>query len=196
MRYSDTQKGRSMIEVIGYMGVFMVLIAGVGRLVASAFEDYKYSRASLQLGDLAAAVTRAAAVDGNYADVVKEDKWKRYVPDTFRKKNNKYYHAFGGEMSMSCASDSESCAKFTITFSGLNKKQCVELAMKDWSKNKTVSLDKMQTDNTNVWCWHNCSKKFPVQRHQVEGVDGTSNAACGKDSTGEQKNKQIIWTFN
>lgn len=196
MRYCDTEKGRSMIETIGYMGVFMVLIAGIGRLVSNAFDDYKYSKASLQLGDLAATITRAAAVDGDYEDVVKA--WSSYVPKTFRKKSGKYYHAFNGEVSVACAMPADGgCSKFKITYSNLNKKQCVELAMKDWSKNKTVSIDAIQvgTGTGNIWCWRDCNHTFPIQRDLVEGVDATENAACGLDSAADSP-KQIIWTFN
>lgn len=206
MRIKNKQSGRSMIETLGYIAVVMVVAAGIGNLVASAYSDYKLSKASLQLGELVSAIVKASAADEGYEEVVEmiekcetrnpEEEGCRLIPSTYRIDKGIKYHAFGGVVTVGTTKEDEYSTgtekKLTITFAGLNKKQCVELAMKDWIGNKLADLYAIKI-NYNLWYWkayENDQNELPVKRSKVAGVS---------DNDGQCKNNignSIMWVFN
>ena len=211
MRTKDRQSGRSMIETLGYIAVVMVVAAGIGNLVASAYSDYKLSKASLQLGELVSGIVKASAADADYEDVV--NKVNKYcikktlklpkgmssfcsMTSSYRTITGKecMNHAFGGEACVAITNEGQTGTnnKLAITFAGLNKKQCVELAMKDWVGNKLADLYAIKINN-NYWYWkvyENDQNELPVKRSKVAGI---------KDNDGQCKNSignSIMWVFN
>ena len=208
MKYKVSENGRSMVEMMGYMAVMLALITMIGRIVTNAFDEYKYSKASLQLTDLADAIARAAAVEPNYSDIVKmvngthEDAAKnqqglKIIPGTFRLVGRKILHAFGGEVKVDLPpSEIGGNDKFAIKMEGLKKRQCVEMAMKDWSKNQNVDLYAVIINKTNYWYWPVYSGEvdnvLPVTRVKLTGTGEVgSTAQCSKE-----KDNDIIWVFN
>ena len=215
-----------MIETLGYLAVVIVVAAGIGSLVSSAFSDYKLSKASLQINDLASAIIKASAADDGYDDVVtkinkcisqtkakttsenekdeitaKDDtvdaRECRIIPSTYRVSAGKMYHAFGGEVTIGITDENDystgTSEKLTITFAGLNKKQCVELAMKDWLSNKLVDLYAIEI-NEHSWYWNTYGEDgtnpLPIRRSVVAGT-GEDNGQCSS-----KKSNTIMWIFN
>ena len=204
MKKLRKQRGRSMIETLGYLAVVMIVVGAIGNLISNAFSDYKQSKASLQLGDLVSAIVKASAADEDYTDVVEMIKkcnspnskmeGCRLIPSTYRVAGGKIYHAFGGEVAVGTQSGYASGVedKLVITFSGLNKKQCVEMSMKDWVSNKLADLYAIKINN-NLWYWEayeNDQNKLPVTRDKVAGV-GENSGQCEN-----KKTNAIMWVFN
>ncbi len=193
--------GRSMVEMIGYMAVVITLAASLGNIVASAYGNYKFSKASLQITDLANAITKAAAIDANYEYIIKRinsanSEALKIIPPSYKVKAGKIYHAFGGEATLGYTED-----RFTLTFHKLNRKQCIEMAMKGWSENKYADLYSI-TVNGYGWYWPVYTENvgedrgcvgtvctLPVMRSAVAGTT-EDNGQCGAN------NNAIIWTFN
>ncbi len=206
------ESGRSMVEMMGYMAVAIVLTASVGQLVYKAFGDYKFSKASIQLTELANVISRAGAVDANYINVVNmimgqsekatdNAEGLKMIPSSFRVRNTGtrvIYHAFGGQVTVNSTNPSDTLAvgaKFMITFDGLNKKQCIDLAMKDWSKNKYSDLDSMVINDTYHWYWPIYGTDetshiyaLPATREAIVGVN--DDGQCSEDTN------KIQWYFN
>lgn len=193
-----TQSGRSMIEVMGYMAAVMAVIAGVSKIITGSYNQYKLSKASIQVSDLASVIVKASTVDPNYNDTVDAikkgtDIGRRLLPSSFKMDNNKkIYHAFGGEATLGILND-----KFTITFTGLTREQCIELGMKEWINNKIVDLYGIDI-NGNQWAWPIYAdttsgiSALPTKRSALAGKDLNDEGQCNK--TG--KSNSIMWIFN
>lgn len=208
MMCKDTQNGRSMVEMMGYLMVLMGVIIAMGRIVSSAFDNHKYSTASLQLTELINAMVKASAIDYDYSEVVNKiqtaDGAKELAPNTYRVVGTKIYHAFGGTVSVSTTDDN---TKLVVTYNGLSKKQCVELAMKDWRKNQYADLFSVKVNDT-YWYWVAYGDKDGSSISLDEGeCSGTSCALPMRRSaltgTGDvagqctdSRSNTITWTFN
>ena len=182
----NTQSGRSMVELMGYMAVVITVVAAVGNMVANAFDEYKYSKAYTQLNDLVNSFVRASAIDDGYADVVDNKEELNLIPSSYKNVDGHYYHIFGGEMNV------DGTEQLTITYDNLSKKQCVELALKDWENNRNVDLYAIIINDTS-WYWpvytSNVENSLPVKRSSVAGT-GENNGQCRGD------NNTIKWIFN
>lgn len=193
-----TQSGRSMIEVMGYMAAVMAVIAGVSKIITGSYNQYKLSKASIQVSDLASVIVKASTVDPNYNDTVDAikkgtDIGRRLLPSSFKMDNNKkIYHAFGGEATLGILND-----KFTITFTGLTREQCIELGMKEWINNKIVDLYGIDI-NGNKWTWPIYAdttsgiSALPTKRSALAGKDLNDEGQCNKPG----KSNSIMWIFN
>lgn len=208
MMYKDNQNGRSMVEMMGYLMVVMGVIIAMGRIVSSAFDNHKYSTASLQLTELVNAMVKASAIDYDYSEVVNKiktaDGAKELAPNTYRVVGTDIYHAFGGTVEVATADEN---TKLVITYKKLSKKQCVELAMKDWRKNQYADLFSVKVNDT-YWYWvaygnkeggavaldeGKCSGStcaLPMRRSALTGV-GDNDGQCT-----DTRNNTITWTFN
>lgn len=198
MNNTITQSGRSMIEVMGYMAAVMAVIAGVSKIITGSYNQYKLSKASIQVSDLASVIVKASTVDPNYDDTVDAikkgtDIGRRLLPSSFKMDSNKkIYHAFGGETTLGILND-----KFTITFTGLTREQCIELGMKEWINNKIVDLYGIDI-NGNQWAWPIYAdttsgiSALPTKRSALAGKDLNDEGQCNK--TG--KINSIMWIFN
>lgn len=192
----DNQHGRSMVEVIGYMGAVMAIVAGVGKMVSGAYSDYKISKASQQLSDLASAIVRASTTYPNYRETVQNindrtSEGLNLIPSTFRVAGSKTFHAFGGETTLGTRDN-----MFYIRYDGLTREQCIELGMKDWINNKIVDLAFLSVNDID-WCWpankgseNNCPT-LPTKRSILAGKDDDDDGQCNKET-----DNFIIWYFN
>ncbi len=192
----DNQHGRSMVEVIGYMGAVMAIVAGVGKMVSGAYSDYKISKASQQLSDLASAIVRASTTYPNYRETVQNindrtSEGLNLIPSTFRVAGSKTFHAFGGETTLGTRDN-----MFYIRYDGLTREQCIELGMKDWINNKIVDLAFLSVNDID-WCWpankeseNNCPT-LPTKRSILAGADDNDDGQCNKET-----DNFIIWYFN
>lgn len=211
-RLKETQQsGRSMLEMMGYMGVVIVIVAGISKLVNNVFGEFRMSEASNQLTELSTAIVQASAIDIDYKDVINAIKngtaeGKKVIPSSFRVSgsgaNQKIYHALGGNVAVGITSDeacslADTCNKFTITFEGLSREQCIELAMKDWQSNKISDLYAIVINNKYYWYWpiytaftaSDTIKSLPVVRSAVAGTDSEGECETGRTNS-------IMWMFN
>lgn len=160
--------GRSMVEMMGYMAVAMSVIIAIGKIVTSVFNEHKYSQASIQLGDLATAISKAGAMEKDYSEV----NFSQYIPESYRVVGTKIFHVFGGEVQVGILSNNDK-DKFSVTFYGLKRRQCIELGMKDWRHNQNVDLYAEGVNGTFLY--------WPVYSADEEGntYSGTSDAENG-----------------
>lgn len=217
MDIKKTQSGRSMVEMMGYLMVAMGVIVAMGRIVSSAFDEHKYSVAALQLSDLVSGIVRSSAIDVDYTKVIAKAKKgdRELIPDSFRVVGSGtdkavIYHAFGGTVTIDLFQNTTE--KFFVTFNNLSKKQCVEMALRDWSKNQYADLFAIIVGNT-TWYWQaygtgdgasdtlsvdgsdvcqNGVCRLPVVRSKLTGVkDDGSDAQCV-----EGRINSVKWVFN
>ena len=204
--FKNTETGRSMVEVMGYMVVSMFLIAGVAKIVTSAYGEYKLSQASMQLSDLAKTIVKVSAADTDYRNTI--ENIKDYLPKSYRVVGDNIYNVFGGQVEIRVP-DYEFSGhpgdQFSITYSELDRDQCIALMTKDWINNRVVDLDYIRLENEKTstsgkyWYWpvyHPASSgdyELPVKMADVAGTDGktddSGNALC-------LSSNKITWVFN
>lgn len=190
MRLNNCEKGRSMVEMIGYMSVAMTVIVAVGKMVTNVFNEHKFSQASIQLSDLATAISKAGAMEKDYSQI----DFNKYLPSSFRTSGNKIFHVFGGTVRIGVLNDEKD--KFTITFDGLRKRQCIELGMKDWRHNQNVDLYSVGVNNTFLyWPVYKIntepSESLPMTRVKLTGKGEGDKGLCNLDT-----GNIITWVFN
>lgn len=206
MNNTITQSGRSMIEVMGYMAAVMAVIAGVSKIITGSYNQYKLSKASIQVSDLASVIVKASTVDPNYEDTVDAIKQgtNKLLPSSFKMDSNKkIYHAFGGEVTLGhppYENEHHTCCdlnKFYIKFENLTREQCIELGMKEWINNKIVDLYGIDI-NGNKWAWPIYAdttsgiSALPTKRSALAGKDLNDDGQCNKPG----KSNSIMWIFN
>ena len=222
MKYciKNTQAGRSMVEIMGYMVVSMFLIAGIAKVVSGAYSEYKISQGSLQIADFAGTIVKASAADTDYLETVniinggisekpltdlQKAERLRLIPKSYRLVDNTIYNTFGGEVRVSVPSSSDLTSdhpgdQFAIQFLGLDRDQCIALITKEWINNRVVDLYAivLSSGGTNTyWYWPiyqpdtTGDKTLPVKMADVAGTGANENA---NGLCGDESN--IMWVFN
>lgn len=208
MIYKDTQSGRSMVEVMGYMAAVMAIVAGISKLITRAYSEYKISKASVQLADLAGSILKSSTVDVNYENIVNmvngktkdsrlNKEGRKLIPTTYKvvggADGNKIYNAFGGEVTIGTNDTKD---KFYIKFEGLSREQCIEMGMKEWQNNRTVDLDSIVI-NGNYWYWPIYASatantfQLPTTRSALAGKKVDDPGQCNLET-----GNIIMWIFN
>lgn len=226
-KYNYSERGRSMIEMMGYLAVMMSVVVAIGRIVSSAFDSHRYSTATLQVTELATSIVKAGAIDVDYSEILSDingTNTMNLIPASFRRAGNKIFHVFGGEVLIAASpmkdpdcviKEGEASTKcfrvdqFSVTFTKLSKKQCVELAMKNWQSNQYVDLYALSINNNDWWFWSaygnksgspvsiedgNCDDTghtcvFPVKRSALTGTTGEGQCVEGDENS-------LTWVFN
>lgn len=264
IKYKNSELGRSMVEMMGYLAIMMTVVIAMGKIVSAVFDNHRYSTATLQLTELATSMVKAAAIDvdyrcvlanfnaGNVDDTTEDSEEEtadectnfrcttaesgngyvhngltangdamHLLPPSFRIAGKKIFHVFGGEVGI-CESpiEDENGARydqFSITFTRLSKKQCVEMAMQNWKSNQYIDLYAMSINGQYWWFWNaygdekgqalsvedeegeassvqegGCSSNvcsFPVKRSILTGVSSAGQCLDSDDNT-------ITWVFN
>lgn len=211
MIYKNSQSGRSMIEVMGYMAAVMAVVAGISKLLSGVYAEYKISKGSIQLAELAGAITKSSAIDANYTTIIGQikgtdndeklnEEGRKLIPTSYRVvadtdgKIKTIKNVFGGEVQIGIPPEE---GKFSITFEGLTREQCVEMAMKEWEHNKIVDLDSIIINNTYHWYWPIYSSstpgayQLPTTRSALTGKSADDMGQCSND-----KGNTIMWVFN
>lgn len=215
MDMKKTQAGRSMIEMMGYLMVAMGVIIAMGKIVSSAFDNHKYSTASLQLTELVGGMVRSSAIDVDYTEVVNKVNAgdRGLIPNSYRVvgsgANTTIYHAFGGKVEVGIFDNNPE--KFYVQFNNLSKKQCIELALKDWRKNQYADLFAVAVNKKYWWYWQaygtengsavnldsgKCNSSricaLPVSRVRVTGAKKDDSSAQCMDN----RDNTVTWVFN
>lgn len=199
--WKNNEKGRSMLEMMGYMAAVMSLIAGVSKIIVGAYGDYKIGEGVRQVSELSDVISKFIVVDGN-DDIISKicdehcvptDDAKKYLPESFRVVNGEILHVFGGKVDIKPKPDT-SIRRFSILFHDLNEEQCIELAMKDWQINRVSDLYSMSIGNVPYY-WEiyvdNCDEEnnncLPAKHSEV-------SESC--KLADEEDGKTIKWEFN
>ena len=145
----QNERGATMIEMIGVLGVLGVLAASAYHLVDSALNHYRISQGLIQITSLQKNVSRFFASVGNYKALDDEDTVKKLIADNVVPQNMKagddaIRHIFGGSVELKNVAytneDSAFSTSFSITFKGLDKRVCVEMAALTWPERDSANL--------------------------------------------------------
>lgn len=192
-----SERGATMVEMIGVIGILGVLAASSWSLIGSGWKRYRVSQAVSQLQDLQKGINRFYAATGNYNELLTNDAEKKVIENNIAPKEmivagRTLRHAFGGNVEVralqytdtgALGTDSES---FTITFKDLDKPQCLEMATISWLQKDTVDLLKI-TIESDIYTWPVVS---PAEGDKVLPINIVkAEASCNQDKS------DIIWEF-
>ena len=223
MKHNYSERGRSMVEMMGYLAVMMAVVIAIGRIVTNAFDTHRYSTATLQLTELATSIVKAGAIDVDYREILQDingegnenglngangENKMNLIPSSFRRAGNKIYHVFGGTVTVGCSlfvnsvSGEETCDgnrvdQFSIKFDHLSQKQCTELAMKNWQANKYIDLFALRVNGA-MWFWPAYGSEDAGSGNYVFPVKRVILTGTDDDNAVCQPsdNNEITWVFN
>jgi len=176
------ERGSSLLEMIGVMGIIGVVALGAWGLINSARTKYKLSQGVLQLQSLQKGVARFYAAAGNYNGLREDDAIEslienRVPPHGMATSLNELRNIFGtaveikdvpyeNESDYGSSSDS-----FSITFKSLKAAECVEMASIVWLQHDGVNLVSVTIGEVKyVWpasSLEQGSKPLPVTRGEA-----------------------------
>ena len=180
MRFSENEKGATMVEVIMTLGVIGVFGVSIATLVSSMYDRYRVSRIGGQIEETKKNIKNSDVVDGQYtnasiATLVDEELAPKDMID-----GKKLYHSYKGEVTLKGDTNS-----YEITFANLPQKICIELGVMNWTVDNSSDLVSLNINSKDFkWPWvAGASYKLPAQMADV-------TAAC-KEGDGNI----IKWTF-
>lgn len=198
------ERGRSMIEMIGYLSVMSALTVSIAAAVSTGYNKYRMGRVNQELTDLQKVISQRYVADQDYSEVKWDDLCadnigpytvvpaKKKEGDKVKCATNKGYHSLGGEVNIGSKDPYET---YYIEFKGLTAKVCTELALRLWMTNNGSDLEAIEifegSTKKGKWTWPsaNCSDKKCLP---VKLTDLMAAKAC----QGKGINNSIVWYFN
>lgn len=198
---NQTQKGRSMIEMLGVLAIIGVLSVGGIQGFSKAMDTHKVNQT---IDNVASIVTNVKNIgmrqNGRYAGLNTAAAIKmKLVPEDLIQTNDstqKIVHSFGGEIQVGTSKELWSNSKntgekdFAVVLTNLSRDACLQIVSKDWGGDKTAiaasatnnfkSKTEMSTYNVKTGkaeCKSQSSQKFAVCYNMNMPVS-TAAAAC------------------
>ncbi len=196
------QCGRTFIETMGYIMVMTAVTVVIASTVSNMYYKYEISEINEELSELKKAISSRYAADGHYANININDLCadrlgpRGVMPHRTCTEDGgvercgcastSMHHTFDGEVTLGSDASSDNLM-FYITFAGLPKDVCAQLAVKDWNFSGRGDLDRMIINDNKTWRWQPSAEELPFP------VDvATVAEACSQDGYGNK----ITWFFN
>ena len=205
----NNQKGSTMMETLGVLGIFVMLGAGAISLIGNIWGLFKQNMVVNEVRDLQKAISESYKAEGNYYRLFhdKNNEWSSSNEEAASKplcvekiapfqmcSDNKLRHRLGGKVFVSPVlseemDNCEKCDKYMITFTQLSKKACVTLAQLNWFTQKKSDIFQMMI-NDELFCLPgnsdtNCSEDKNIYNFSI----GDAMSACSESVN------QIQWVF-
>lgn len=207
MKYSDNNRGYTMIETIMYVGILIVLGGVLASYAHKTMDRYKIGRTVQQITELKKAIMHFTATDEDYSNVSIENMVKHYsLPLDMRTGDSrKAAHALGGMIEIGPASHAPLLAEdenknhmFFIKFDNLEKDSCVEILTQGQFYGDGSELDTLIVNGSQAW-------RFPISFYDTTKFSGAITSVhefswkCiegGNDLSTCTKTKSIRFTIS
>lgn len=160
MKYSDNERGYTMIEMILYIGVLIVLGGVLAGYAHKAIARYKTGRAVQQVVELKKAIVHFTAADEDYANVSIEKMDEHHSLPLDMRTGDKLHavHALGGEIELGPVADeplnddsNNKFYMFFIKFNHLPQESCIEILSQGQFYGDGSELDTLIVNGTQSW---------------------------------------------
>lgn len=180
----NCQKGSSMIEMMGVLGIISMVTVGIMATVSKIYDRYQQTSVITQIRDLQKNIQTRYATASDYRDLSKNETIKTLIEERVipydMVNGTKIFNAYGGDVTLAGTQ-----YDYTVTFSDIKKNACVDLLVMNWAVNNTSDLIKLKVaGKTFTWTGQNSASKLPIST-----VDAAS--LCQE----EQSKNKIEWTF-
>lgn len=176
----NNEKGYTMMEVIGVLGIIGVLASSAAMLAGSVFDKYKMNRIMDQIVDLQRIISRRFMADGNYSGVENDALIKEKIIPKDMLRNNKIVHSYGSVILY------PGTLSYRIAFRDLPYRACVQLGNLNWVIQDSSDLISINI-NSKKFDWPEVAaskeRALPIDIVRV-------GAACEHND-----NNTIIWEF-
>lgn len=194
------QCGATLLEMMGVLAVAGILTAGIWKLTDHALYRYRISQVTIQVQSLQKGISRFFASKGNYDALDEEGTVAKLfennaIPSDMRAEEGKIRHVFGEEVvlaNLKYANEASNASTgFSITFTGLSKRVCIEVATISWPENDMANMISIKIGDTKfVW------PSYASASDDVKVLPVTMSDAIGEcASDNNEEAKSITWEF-
>lgn len=189
------QKGVTMLEMTAVLGVAGILVAGAWKLVTHARDRQRISEATMQVQSLQKNISRFYAAKGNYNELdesgtIKKLLDEKIIPPDLRAGESALKHVFWGDVTLKnvryANEITNTSTSFSITFSGLSRKVCAELAAISWPEHDMSNMISIQIGE-NKYVWPSYAESSETGVLPISKVDAIG--ACSGETN------DITWEF-
>ena len=212
MKYKNCQSGYTLMEAIMFIALISVVAVAIVSTTSKMFHRYKVSRATSQVVEIQRSIAKRFAASPSYAKLTTTlIKREKLLPPDVYWKNNSAYHKLGGTIVISNQYqgnvsgtgsyshyvndagtgtthqlDADQNNVFTITFNGLNKNDCMELAVINWDGIEYSRLITIKINTGKTFFWQDYGGKY----NMLPITMAKAKSACNK-----AKGNKIRWAF-
>ena len=146
----NNQKGSTMMETLGVLGIFIMMGAAVLGLISNIWGLFKQNMVVNEARDIQKAISESYKAEGNYKKLL--ENYEADSDDPIRQlcsekivpfqmcSGDKLKHRLGGQVFVSPVEEGEPYSKYMLTFTGLSKKACISLAQINWFTQKQSAI--------------------------------------------------------
>jgi len=214
MRIKNNEYGRTMLEMIMYLGILMCLTITIAGYMHKMMLRYKVGRTAQQIIDLKRAIIHYTAADESYAKISPEDMSKTIaVPLDMRTSSDSIArHALGGTAeygpvkNIVADTDKAYDYMFYIRFNNIYQAGCIELVTQGQFYGDGSDLDSLVVNNTHIWRYEHSF--YPTDGiANIHTTTPTNNTATGTAkifieltdalaACSDKRNNTITWIFS
>ena len=174
MRYSENERGYTMIEMMMYISVLIILGGVLASYAHKAMNRYKTGRVTQQVVELKKAILHFTAADEDYRNVSVENMDTHHsLPLDMRSGDKtRAVHAMGGSIEIGPAAaspvnadDENKYYMFFIKFDHLPKDSCVEILTQGQFYGEGSEMDTLIVNHALAW-------QFPYSFYDTRNYDG------------------------
>lgn len=188
--FKTEQKGSTMLETLAAISIVTVLGISVISLIGKMFDMFKQNIIEDEIKEVHKLITQRYRLEAVYSELDSlsvEDFAKQKLVPSQMIAGDKLLHKLNDEVIIETSDLGDEF--FDVTFKGLPKRTCINLALINWNANQTSDLFQIKIEETTF--------KLPIPQNNVEfgdddalPMDATKAAeAC------ESNDNTITWTF-
>lgn len=197
MKRPASQSGYTLVESIAFICIITMVAISIISVVSHMLDRYKISRITAQVVELQKAINTRFASAENYKKLTaKLLKDENLAPGDMNWKGNDMYHKFGGKVTLSSSytssvtgpSRADNAESYSIKFSKLPQKACVELATQNWAHDQYSSLITMLVNGK--WCYWRVYSQALYKKYIMPLSNTLASELCNK-----KDDNTIQWVF-
>ncbi len=180
MKRTQNQKGYTLLESIMFIAVITAVSIGIVKVVSSMLDRYKISRLTSQVAELQKSINVRFAAAESYSKLnSKLLKDENIAPGDISWEGETMIHKYNDKVTVTPTLGNRA---YEITFEGLPKKPCMELAIQNWAHDQYSNLIFMKVNGVPAK-WRNATYIMPLSVVQAETL-------CR-----DEYDNTIIWRF-
>ena len=177
----NQQKGATMVETLGVLGIISMVTITLFGIIGKAYDRYKQAEIVDEIRTLQKNIKHRYAADYDFSELSQSNVQSKLIEEKvvpgYMVLDDQVVHAYGSTVDFSGTANN-----YSITFNNVSKQGCVELLMQDWVVSDMSDLIQIKI-GSKTYTW-NGARKLPIPISDAFEL-------C----TDEEGGNNIEWTF-